>query len=402
MAPAGAQSRDTMPRMFRSSVRVAVGGAAVVGTAYGMARYAYGLTLPDVQEEFGLSELLLALVGSGTFVGFLVGLLGAPRLAARRGPRASTTLGGVCGVVGCTTVALAPGPGVFAAGAVVAGSAAGWVWAPYSDIVREMVAARDRPTVLAVITTGTSAGLLGLAALGLLTVTASWRLTWAGIAVVAAVAAVVNLRAVPGTLRQAVSVGPRRPPLRRSMVTPVGYAVVYFASITCYFTYAAEAARGEMTAAVPVVFALAGVGGLAGVLTGRMAGVAGTGTLGGTCVLVIGVVLALLGTASGSLPVVLVTGLLFGAAFMVGSSVLAIWTAEAVPDRPGDGFTVCLVVGAVVSVLTPALAGAVIPRTGLAVVFWMFAVLALVGGAAVIVVVRRELARRLVGSGARA
>jgi predicted MFS family arabinose efflux permease len=381
--------------MQRSSLRVAAGGAAVVGTAYGMARYAYGLTLPDVQDEFGLSEPLLALIASGTFLGFLIGLVGAPLLAARRGPRAPTTLGGVCGVVGCGTVAVAPVPVVLAVGAVVAGSAAGWVWAPYSDIVRELVSARDRPTVLAVITTGTGLGLVGLAGLGLLAVAVSWRLTWAGIAVVAALAALLNLRAVPGSVRLARALGSRASPLRRSMVAPLGYAVVYFAAITCYFTYASEAATDETTAAAPLVFALVGVGGLVGTLTGRMTEAVGSGTVGGLSVLVVGGVLVVLGLAPDSLPVVLGSGAVFGVGFMVGSSVLAIWTTEAVPDRPGAGFTVALVVGAVVSVLTPAVAGPVIPAFGLRLVFWIFGALALVGGAAVLAATRRVALARI-------
>lgn len=150
--------------MDQRTIKVGVGGAAVVGVAFGMARYAYGLTLPDVREEFGLSELLLGLIASGTFAGYLVGLLAVPRLAARRGPRAPTTVGAVSGLVGAAAVALAPSPGVLAAGAVVAGSAAGWVWAPYSDIVTRVVPSRDQPTLLAEITPGppwASSGSLG-------------------------------------------------------------------------------------------------------------------------------------------------------------------------------------------------------------------------------------------------
>ena len=111
----------------RSTIQVSIGGAAVVGVAFGMARYAYGLTLPAIRSEFGLPEVLLGAIASGTFFGYLVGLLFGPRLSARRGPRAPTTVGGVCGALGCVTVAVAPTPWVLAAGAVLGGSAAGWV-----------------------------------------------------------------------------------------------------------------------------------------------------------------------------------------------------------------------------------------------------------------------------------
>ncbi|MCJ8503277.1 YbfB/YjiJ family MFS transporter [Kocuria flava] len=67
--------------------RIGLAGAAVVGVAFGMARYAYGLTLPDIRQELGLSELVLGLVASATFAGYLAGLLLAGPLAARRAPR---------------------------------------------------------------------------------------------------------------------------------------------------------------------------------------------------------------------------------------------------------------------------------------------------------------------------
>ncbi|KGM14209.1 MFS transporter [Cellulomonas bogoriensis] len=354
--------------MDRHALKVGVGGAAVVGVAFGMARYAYGLTLPDVRTEFGLSELLLGLIASGTFVGYLAALLAVPSLTARRGPRAPTTVGGICGVVGATTVALAPSPWILAAGAVVSGSAAGWVWAPYSDIVTRIAARRHQPTLLAVITTGTSLGLVALAATGVLGSLTSWRLTWAGIAVAAAVAALVNLRAVPRLdAGRRTSGTPRRSPWRREMAPPLIYAVVYFVAITAYFTYASEAVRsgGLPASASPGLFAVIGIGGLIGLRTGRMTRAVGPRAVGAGGVLVVGGALVLLSAGRASLPLVLASALLFGAGYMVGSSLLAIWTAQAVPDRPGDGFTIALVVGAVVSIATPAAMGTLIPTLGL-------------------------------------
>jgi len=352
----------------RKTVGVGMGGAAVVGVAFGMARYAYGLTLPDLRSEFGLSELVLGLIASGTFAGYLVALLSVPRLSSRRGPRAPTTVGCLCGVVGAATVALAPTPWFLAAGAVVSGSAAGWVWAPYSDIVSAVAARRHQPTVLAMITTGTSLGLVALAALAWLATLASWRLTWAGIGLAAAVAAVVNLLGVPRLPSRDADPDPSREPLwRRTLVPPLAYAVLYFAAITVYFTYASEAARsgGLSGSSTPVMFAVIGIGGLVGLGTGRMTRSVGTAPVAVGSVVVVGCALVLLGAGGASWPLSLLSALLLGMGYMVGSSLLAIWTAEAAHDRPGDGFTLALVVGAVSSIAAPVVMGALIPVWGL-------------------------------------
>lgn len=379
--------------MDRQTIGIGVGGASVVGVAFGMGRYAYGMTLPDVRAEFGLSELLLGLIASGTFAGYLIGLISVPRLSARRGPRAPTTVGGVCGVVGAATVALAPSPTVLTAGAVLTGSAAGWVWAPYSDIVTRMAPRRHQPTLLAVITTGTSLGLVALAALGLLAALASWRLTWAGIALSAATAAVVNLRAVPRLeARLSEREGPRRSVWRRAMIAPLTYAVLYFAAITIYFTYASEAARGGVltSAAAPVLFAVIGVGGLVALRTGRMTRALGASAVGVGSVLVVSLALTLLGFGRSSLMLTLSSAVLLGMGYMVGSSVLAIWTAQVVPDRPGEGFTAALAVGAVTSIAAPAVMGALIPVVGLPAMLVLVAAVAAVGAVLLAVATRQR------------
>ena len=343
---------------------MAVGGSAVVGVAFGMARYAYGLTLPDVRSEFGLSELALGLIASGTFAGYLIGLLSVPTLTARRGPRAPTTVGGVCAVVGAATVASAPSAWMLAAGAVISGSAAGWVWAPYSDIATEVAPRRHQRTVLAVITTGTSLGLILLALLALLAAGSSWRVTWAGIGVAAALAAVLNRRAAPRLRPRGEERGaPSRSLWRRAMVRPLAYAVVYFAAITIYFTYAGDAARsGDLAAAAaPLLFGLIGVGGLVGLRTAWLTDALGAMTVGLGSIGTVSCALVLLALGRGSLPLTLLSSLLLGAGFMVGSSLLAIWTSQVAPDRPGDGLTLALVVGAISSIAAPGVTGALIP-----------------------------------------
>ncbi|QWC85743.1 MFS transporter [Nocardioidaceae bacterium] len=387
--------------MDRNSIKVGVGGAAVVGVAFGMARYAYGLTLPDLREEFDLSEVLLGLIASGTFVGYLLGLLAVPPLAHRRGPRAPTTIGAGCAVLGCATVATAPNGLVLGVGAVLSGAAAGWVWAPYSDIVTSSTPRRDQNTLLAVITTGTSAGLLLVAGLGLVGAATSWRATWAGIAVAAFVGALVNLRLVPrlkpgdpwpaSAPQDLVDAGAEsgsRAPVRtrdvvrrRGLIAPLAFSAAFFTAVTVYLTYAADAARqgGLAAVAAPILFALVGLGGLVALLTARLTGRLGTGRVGSLSLSLSGVALLALSWGGDSLVAVLGGAVVFGISLMVGSSVLSVWTAEASPDVPEESFTTALVVGAIVSIASPTVAGAALGPLGLPMV------LALTGVAALLV-----------------
>ncbi|MBN3929169.1 MFS transporter [Streptomyces verrucosisporus] len=362
--------------------RIGLAGAAVVGVAFGMARYAYGLTLPDIRQDLELSELVLGLVASATFAGYLAGLVLAGPLTARRGSRAPTTVGGACGAAGAVTVTFAQSPWLLAVGAVLAGSAGGWVWAPYSDIVTRMVSPRQRPRALAIITTGTSGGLVVLGGLAALAALGSWRLVWGGIALAAVAAAAVNLRLTPRT-------GPVPRPdgrngassLARALGVPAAYSAVYFAVIIIYFTYAADIVSRDLPdAAVPALYAAIGTTGMVGVATGAVARRLGSPRVAALCLVTVAAALALLGLAGDSPAATAVSACVFGAGYMTGSAVLAVWTAELVPGRASAAFSGCLVVGAVSSVAAPALAGAVIPGLGLGTLLVLTAVVSLIGG----------------------
>lgn len=367
--------------------RIGLAGAAVVGVAFGMARYAYGLTLPNIREELGLSELVLGIIASATFAGYLAGLLLAGPLAARHGSRAPTTVGGASGVLGAVIVASAQSPGLLAAGVIVAGSAGGWVWAPYSDIVTRAVPLRQRPRALAIITTGTSGGLVLLGGLAVLAVLGSWRLIWVGIALAAVAAALVNLRLVPKTRPAPVMNNHHGvSSLFAALRGPVAYSVAYFAAVVIYFTYAADVlGSGALPAgAVPALYAGIGLCGVVGVATGTFARRMGSSRVAGLSLGAVGVALAMLGLASDSLTATAVSACIFGAGYMTGSAVLAIWTAELVPGRAGEAFTACLIVGALSSVAAPALAGAVIPGLGLGPLLIFAAVASLLSGIALV------------------
>ncbi|WP_026265959.1 MFS transporter [Arthrobacter sp. 162MFSha1.1] len=368
--------------------RIGLAGAAVVGVAFGMARYAYGLTLPNIREDLGLSELVLGVIASATFAGYLAGLLLAGPLAARHGSRAPTTVGGASGVLGAVIVAFAQSPGLLAAGVVLAGSAGGWVWAPYSDIVTRAVPLRQQPRALAIITTGTSGGLVLLGGLSVMALLGSWRLIWVGTAMAAVAAALLNLRLVPRT-RPAPVVANRR--ADSSLVAPLrgpaAYSVAYFAAVVIYFTYAADVLdSGALPAgAVPAFYAGIGVCGVVGVATGTFARRVGSSKIAGLCLGAVGAALAMLGLAGDSLIATAVSGCIFGVGYMAGSAVLAIWTAELVPGRAGEAFTACLIVGALSSVAAPAVAGALIPGVGLGPLLIFAAVASLLSGIALVV-----------------
>ncbi|MGP3954313.1 MFS transporter, partial [Streptomyces sp. 7N604] len=131
--------------------RVGLAGMTAIGVTFGFARYGYGLFLPEFRREFGLSVSLVGLIGSASYIGYVVALTLVGVLVSRFGPRPLVIAGGLSATVGMGLVAFARGPVPLTAGLILAGSSAGWAWAPYSDAVDRLVPQDRRERVMGVI-----------------------------------------------------------------------------------------------------------------------------------------------------------------------------------------------------------------------------------------------------------
>jgi predicted MFS family arabinose efflux permease len=371
-------------RTDSAAMRVGVAGATVVAVEFGMGRFAFGLTMPDLRADpafssSGLSDPVLGLIASATFAGYLAGIVGAPLLGRRLGPRAPTTLGCACGTVGGLVVLVAQHAGVLAAGAVLVGSAAGWVWAPYNDLVSAVAPPANRPGLLAGVSTGASAGLVAVAIVA--AAAPGWRTVWAAVGLASAAAAVLNLRWTP-RVAPVPRVGFRV--AWRPLLLPAAYALGYFVATTLFFTYAAEALRrgGLPSVAGPALYAVIGAVGLVGLMTGRWCERMGARRVAASCLGLVAVALAVLGLADDRWVVALGAAVVFAPGYMGGAAVMAVWTSALAPEGSTEALTSVIVVGALAAVVGPAVVGGLVGPLGLPAVLLGLAVLAAVGAVA--------------------
>src|SRR5215213_5302723 len=110
-------------------------GLAVIAVTYGLARFAYGLFLPEMRETLDLSETALGLIGAGSYAGYCLAVLGALLFTSRSGPRLMAVAAGTVAVVGRPAVAGAPAAWVLALGVLVAGSSSGLASPPMGEAV---------------------------------------------------------------------------------------------------------------------------------------------------------------------------------------------------------------------------------------------------------------------------
>ena len=366
--------------------RLGLVGFLATAVAFGPARNGYGLFLPYFREEFELSTVLLGLIASGLYAGYLLALSAVGLLAAKVGPRLPVLIGLLAAALGMGLVALAPNAWILATGVVLAGTSAGWTWAPYNDAADREVPTRHRDRVLSVVSTGTTFGILvsGLVALA---AGAGWRSAWFAFALGATAAAVPNALVLPGAPRGDVrdEEAPRQPGWRwllRARSAPLFAVALSFGVVSaCYFSFAVDlvvrAGGLSQVSAGTVVYALMGAAGFVALFTGDAVSRFGLGRVLLAALASLGVASLLLGAAPASWPAVGASACLFGAGVMLMSALLSLWSSYVFPEQPSTGFSAALFVFGVGLVAGPALLGTLADSFGLESAFLATAALAL-------------------------
>jgi predicted MFS family arabinose efflux permease len=347
-------------------------GFLATAVAFGPARNGYGLFLPHFREEFALSTVVLGLVASGLYAGYLLALSAVGFLASRVGPRPPVLVGLVSAALGMALVAVAEDAWVLAGGVVLAGTSAGWSWAPYNDAAEHGVPEQSRNRVLSVVSTGTTFGIL-VAGLAALAAGASWRGAWFAFAALAVAALVPNALILPGASGGGEG-GPSRRPgwgrLLHAEAKPLFVVALVFGVVSAfYFSFAVDlvARSGGLPrgSAGPVLYSLMGAAGFVGLLTGDAVSRYGLGRVLAGTLASLGVAASLLAVAPSSVPAVVVSAAFFGAGVMLMSALLSLWSSAVFTDGPTAGFSAVLFVFGVGLTIGPASLGALAGPFGL-------------------------------------
>ena len=378
-------------RAAPSPLALATAGIGVVGAAFGMARYGYGLLLPDIRREYGLSTAALGAIAAGSYAAYLAGSVAVGALAGRVGLRALVLAGGASGVIGMALAGLSTGPGLLVAGVLVAGVSAAFALPPFIDAVQTYVAPERRARTLASISSGTG---WGVALAGPLAIAAgsAWRSAWLAFAVVGVVATAWAVRVLPRggrggsgcappRLRLGWFVCPRSGPL-------LAGALLVGLGASLYWTFAVDhlVTGGVLDASGGRLFlVLVGVASVAGTAAGELADRLGARLAFALLSWALGLSLALLAAAPDAPALAVVSGLLFGSAYNLLVAIQCLWSVRVFAGRPGTGVAAVMFILGGGLLIGPLAAG---PLTGVAGMEGVFA------GAAIVLALTALLAPR--------
>lgn len=371
-----------------SSARLIPAGIAIIASTYGLARYAYGLFLPDIRQDFGLESGVLGFMAGSSYAAYLLATLAAAYVTSRAGPRLPIALGGLLAAFGMLAIAASSGAWTLFAGVVVAGASPAFALTPMPEAVRRLVARDLRGRVLTLVNSGASYGVI-LAGTTSLLAGEQWRWAWLAFTGVALAATVWIARLLPagGPADDIVEdngaggsfARPRR------FLSPASarlFLCAFVASLSThvYWTFAVDLIAGSGSASDSTgeaFFVLLGVSGLVGGLGGDLIRRFGLRPvlLGATLSLAGSICLLPLASYQWSYaPAVLASGVLFGGAFFVTTGLLVVWSTRVFSERPSSGLGATLFVVGTGQVVGPSLSGVLAGQFGLAFTFYAAAI----------------------------
>jgi predicted MFS family arabinose efflux permease len=358
-------------------------GLAIVASTYGLSRYTYGLFLPDIRADLGLSTEVMGLIGSGSYAGYLAATLFGSTISGTLGPRLPVVLGGLAAALGMALMAVSGEAWMLAVGVILAGTSPGLAYPPLSDAVMRLIAEPQQNRTYAIINAGTSVGVIVSGPAALLAGEA-WRFAWMGFAVFAALATVWNATLMPtGSYAHGATGGAPARLGVRWLVGPrsgrmFAAATLFGIATAVYWTFAVDLlvrAGGIPDAWSRVVWTLIGAFGLLGGAAGDLTRTHGLRRTFRVALLAITGAILALALAPGVLAVGLTSGIVFGGTFIMITGLFGIWSVNIFVDRPSAGFGATFFLISAGQLIGPALAGVIAGWQGLGLAFVLSAAL---------------------------
>ena len=358
---------------------ISIIGLLALSVIFGWFRYGYGLLVPEFKQAFGISASTLGVISSLSFVSFLAGVVAVLMLVSKFGSRPVILIGILAASTGLLMASLTSNPLIFTVGCVVAGLSPGLTWSSFSENVSQNVKKTVQERSLAVISTGSTLGLIVIST-SYLFLDGQWRIIWIAGSVIGFMIFIWAFRSIPSS-GQNRSGGKGVKINKRSFLTknarPLYVASLLFGiTEATYWTYAADFVKENFFVdnSNAIFFLITGLGGIAGLWAGDLINKLGLKICFAVTILLYSISMVVL-FISQSWLFVGMSGLLFGSTFMLYAAYLPIWSAKVFPDTPEKGFSVSVILLNIGAIIGPAVFGGVLKFAGYD---WVFLIIGLI------------------------
>jgi predicted MFS family arabinose efflux permease len=325
---------------MKSHINFVASAFALTALSYGLARFAYGLLLPQIRAALAISVTSAGWIGGSAFAAYCIGIIFTLTGAGKLTSRSMALLAGITATVGMLLVALAMSGWMLGAGIALAGLSTGLTSPPLAFAVSSLFSSESRSQANATINAGTTAGIV-FCGLSVLLVAGAWRELYFAFTLVGAATTLWLWFAFPRSLSRASASKMRWGILKRPGLGALCVSAFLMGlSSTAIWTFGAEILREKAhfsNAYIAFAWIVLGASGITGALTGVFTHRFGIKPVHVLALLAMAIATTGLATATLSPVYGFVAMGVFGAAYIISSGVYLIQGIELLPDRPDLG-----------------------------------------------------------------
>jgi predicted MFS family arabinose efflux permease len=369
------------------SILLGVTGFGLIAVCYGFARFAFGLFMPAIADDFELSSTLAGTISAGSFLGFCLAIAVAAWLTERVGPRFVAVTAGVAAAAGMIGIASAASSSLLAASVILAGSSTGFASPALAAAVTSMLAPGQRDTTNTFINAGTSAGVALSGPVAAL-MGAEWRLAYAGFTGATVLMVCATLKVLSGATAGTSGKAPLLPSLNPDLKRLIAAASLSGAASTVVWSFGADLLAANLdwsSRQVGMLWTVMGCVGVVGAGAGWLIARVGIRAVHQVFHLMLALAVIAVGVNGAPPALVYAGGGLFGASYLMLTGVYLVWGISALPERPATAVTLAFLALAVGQTLGAMAFGVIVERMPPNGAVLSFAALAVVAG-----VVRRR------------
>jgi len=152
-------------------------GIMMIAVTYGLARFSFGLLLPNISRDLSMSSSVSGAISSLFYLSYCFAIVFSIVLTVEKGPRVMILIAGFFATTGLTIMGISPNAWILGVGVLFAGASTGIASPPYGTAITLWIEGEKQGNANTWINSGTSIGLV-LSGFGAIMLASSWRGTY--------------------------------------------------------------------------------------------------------------------------------------------------------------------------------------------------------------------------------